>query len=121
MQNLEGSWKGKVLRGNEVLRKGEMEGESIEGSEDGEGSQTRREAGPGLLLTFPCSLTGSKVAVGGHARPRRQESGTGRRRGARSCLRPPPPQAPGTKIPARKKQQLPHRSATTTVRAGELG
>ncbi|XP_054066062.1 protein LIAT1 [Rissa tridactyla] len=60
---------------------------------------------------------GSKVAVGGHARPRRQESGTGRRRGARSCLRPPPPQAPGTKIPARKKQQLPHRSATTTVRA----
>lgn len=67
--------------------------------------------------------------MGGHAwpaaEPRRQESGAGRRWGARGCPCPPPPQAPGTKPPRRKKQQqLPRRTATaatTTVRAGELG
>ncbi|XP_074016996.1 protein LIAT1 [Numenius arquata] len=59
---------------------------------------------------------GSRAAVGGHARPHRQESGTGRQRGARSCPCPPPLQAPGTKPPPRKKQQpLLRWSATTTT------
>ncbi|XP_069647142.1 protein LIAT1 [Haliaeetus albicilla] len=63
---------------------------------------------------------GSRAAVGGHAQPaagpRRQENGAGRWWGARGCLCPTPPQAPGTKPPRRKNHhQLPRRSATTTT------